>query len=138
MSWEVLVQDLPPDAASIGDIPDDFEPQPIGSRSWILAGIRAVVPFADLSRADQVSIVGEDFAIEIGLPAGDEIESFAFHASGGDMAASVIADILGHLRLRALDPASPTGIFSPGPGAVEGLRRWRAYRDGVVGGAGRE
>ncbi len=138
MSWDVVVQDLPPQAMSLEDIPDDFDPQPIGSRKWIVAGILAVAPFADLSRPDQVSIVGDDFAIEVGLPAREEIDSFTFHASGDDMAAFVIADILGHLRLRALDPASPTGIFTPGPKAAEGLRRWRSYRDRVLGGAAGE
>jgi len=134
MSWDLVVQDLPPQAASIEDIPDDFDPQPIGRRSWILDGIRAVAPFADLSRADCVTITGEDFAIEIGLAEGEEIESFSFHASGGTMAASVIADVLAHLRLRALDPSSPSGIFTAGPQAAESMRRWRAYRDRIVAG----
>jgi len=134
MSWDVVVQDLPPQAKSIEDIPDDFDPQPIGRRTWIVDGIRAVAPFADFSKPDWIAIAGDDFSIEIGLPAGEEIESFAFHASGGDAAAAVIADILAHLRLRALDPSSPSGLFSPGPQAAEAMRRWRAYRDRVVRG----
>ncbi len=133
MSWDVLVQDLPPDALSVDDIPDDFDPQPIGSRSWILHGIRAVVPFADVSNPAWVSIEGDDFSIEVNLGQAEEVESFTMHARGGDLAAFVIADILGELRLRALDPQAASGIFTSGSDAADGLHRWRAYRDRIVG-----
>lgn len=44
MSWDTFVQDLPPGIASISDIPDDFEPSPIGLRSDIIAKVSALYP----------------------------------------------------------------------------------------------
>lgn len=32
MSWDISILDLPSDAVSVADIPDDFEPQPLGKR----------------------------------------------------------------------------------------------------------
>jgi hypothetical protein len=39
MSWDIFVQDVPASVQSVAEIPDDFQPSPIGSRAEILAGI---------------------------------------------------------------------------------------------------
>ena len=66
----------------------------------------------------------------------DEIvDCIALFVRGGDIAAGVVADIIGRLGLRALD-ASSGDFFDPAT-AVESLRRWRAYRDRVIGHPGR-
>ena len=50
---------------------------------------------------------------------------------GGDAAAGVVADIIDHFGLRAVDTASDSGIFSR-EGALGNLRKWRDYRDQVI------
>jgi hypothetical protein len=49
MSWDIFVQDLPRDAKTVADIPDDFKPAVIGARSEIISMIKEVVPTANFS-----------------------------------------------------------------------------------------
>lgn len=133
MSWDIFVQDMPASAQSEDDIPDEFEPQPLGRRADIIARIREVVPTAEFADPSWGTIEGPDFSIEIGMGEDEVVESFAFHVRGGDLAAIVVSDVLEHLGFRAFDPSSDSGMFEPGPPAAEGLRRWRAYRDAVAG-----
>lgn len=132
MSYDVFVQDLPPEARSADEIPDDFVPGPIGTRTQVLAAIQEVAPAADASRPDWILIDGPDFALEVALGEEEELTEFAFHARGGADALAVIAAILTRLGLRALDPQAEGGLFAPGPDAAAAFARWRAYRDRVA------
>src|SRR2546426_694547 len=119
MSWDIWVQDIPEGTQSPADIPDDFQPKPLGKRSDIITRIREAVPSADFSDPTWGKIDGPGFSIEVGM-------------SGDDLAAHVVADILQHLGFRAFDPSSESGIFCIGADAADGLRRWRAYRNTVL------
>jgi len=132
MSWDIFVQDIPSSAKSPADIPDDFQPQPVGKRSDIIAKIQQVAPMADFSNPSWGTIDGPNFSIEVNLGEDEQVQSFAFHIRGGDDAAGVVSEILAHLGLRAFDTGSGD-IFDPGS-AVESLRRWRAYKDSIMGG----
>jgi hypothetical protein len=131
MSWDIFIQDIPEGATSAGDIPDDFEPRPLGSRSDIVRRIREVVPAAHFSDPSWGSFDGPDFSIEFSIGDDEEVTSFAMHVRGGDIAAGVVADLLNQCGWRAFDPGSDSGMFDPG-NASESLNRWRAYRDRVV------
>jgi len=132
MSWDIFVQDIPREFTSVSVIPDDFDPKPIGSRTEIIEKICEVVPNVDFTNPTWGLIHGDGYSIEVNIGDEDPLMSFAFHIRGGDQAAFVIADILDRLNLRAFDPQSDSGIFSLANG-VESLRKWRAYRDRVVG-----
>jgi hypothetical protein len=132
MSWDVYAQDIPPDATCVDDLPDDFEPKPIGQRSSIIAGIKAVAPFVDASRPDWLVIDGPDFSVEIGLGDEESVQALAFYSRGSDTAAAVVKEILDALELRAFDLESESGLFEPAA-AEAGMQRWRAYRDRIVG-----
>ena len=67
MSWDVFVQDLPNDAKTVGDIPGEFVPKPLGKRSKIIAAIREVAPDVDFGDRGWAQIEGEGFSIEINL-----------------------------------------------------------------------
>jgi len=126
------VQDLPVDAKRIADIPDDFRPASLGKRADILRKIKEIVPFADFTDPAWGHINGEGFFIEVNLGEDTEVNGFAFHGRGGDLAVGVIADILDHLNLGALDGGNhDNGFFDP-ERSIESLRKWRAYRDYVV------
>jgi hypothetical protein len=131
MSWDIFVHDLPADAKTIADIPDDFRPASIGPRQTVIAKIREVVPDANFSDPSWGLVDGEGWSIEVNLGANEECDGFAFHVRGGDEAAGVVAAIVEHLGLRAID-AQTGEFFVAGPEAVASLSKWRAYRDRVV------
>lgn len=128
MSWDVFVQDIPKDAASVAEIPDDFVPQPIGPRSRIIDAIRYVAPFADISDPAWVRIEGNGCDIEINLGAEEPVRNFALHIRGGDASVGVVAAILARLELRAFDPESDTGLFDLATASAS-LEQWMAFRE---------
>jgi len=130
MSWDIFVQDIPSEARTIDDIPDDFVPATIGRRAEIIEKIKEVVSFADFSDPAWGIIEGTDYSIEVNLGVDESIDSFAFHVRGADVAAGVVSDILKHLSLRAFDGG--TGDIFDHERAAGGLKKWRAYRDWVV------
>ncbi len=134
MSWDIIVQDLPRDAKTVADIPEDFEPQPLMPRHELIARILDVVPGADFSDPTWGLVEGTDYSIEVSIGDEDPVISFAFHVRGGDMVVGVVAAILDHLGLRAIDPGQGedgTGFFDPSL-ATESLQQWRAFRDRAV------
>ena len=135
VSWDIFIQDLPAGAGSVQDIPDDFRPGPIGRRSDLIRAIGEVVPSADFSDPSWGILHGDGFSIEVGVGSDETVDCIALFVRGGDIAAGVVADIIGRLGLRALDTGS--GDFFDPATAVESLRRWRAYRDRVIGHPGR-
>jgi hypothetical protein len=130
MSWDIFVQDIPVDATTVEDIPADFVPAPVGQRSQIIETIREVVPFADFSDPAWGVIDGEDFSIEVSLGTNETVKDFAFHVHGGDVAAAVVSELLGRLKLRAFDAGS--GDIFDHQRAATGLREWRAYLQRVT------
>ena len=131
MSWYILVQEMPSDAVRIADIPDDFQPAPLGPRDVLIEQIKAIVPAADFTDPAWGLIDGPGFSVEVSLGEGEVVQGFAFHVRGGDAAAGLVADILESLGLRAFDMT--TGEFFDPLHATESLRQWRSYRNRVVG-----
>ena len=132
MSWDIFVQYIPDSVTSIADLPSDFKPPLIGRRADIVASIRKIVPTAYFKTLEWGTIDGTDFSIEISMGDLEEIDGFAFHIQGGDQAIFVIADILEHLGLRALDPSSECGIFKLDEDTMSGFHRWRIYRNQII------
>jgi hypothetical protein len=127
MSFDVFVQDIPASAKAVDEIPDDFEPKPIGARSAVLAAIRKVAPEVKFSRPEWGTIDGEDYSIEVSLPLEDPVTGFFFHLRGSDGGLFIVADILAELRLRAFAPGTDSGLFEVDR-MSEAFARWRAYR----------
>lgn len=131
MSWDIFVQDIPPTAQRVDGIPSDFDPQPLGQRRAILRRIQEVVPAADFSDPSWGTFDGPDFSVEFNMGDDGNVDGFAMHVRGGDLAAGFVADLLGRCGWRAFDPASASGIFDPAA-SIESLQRWRRYRDHVL------
>jgi hypothetical protein len=131
MSWDIFVQDIPDGARVVDDIPDNFNPRPLGSRAEVLRRIQEAVPTADFSDPSWGTFEGPDFSVEFNMGSADVVESFALHVRGGDAAAGFVADLLSRCGWRAFDTASASGIFDPA-NAVASLERWRRYRDSVI------
>jgi hypothetical protein len=131
MSWDIFVQDIPPTAQNIDDIPQNFAPQPLGLRADILRRIQAVVPEADFSDPSWGTYEGPDFSVEFNIGDDSTVDGLALHVRGGDAAAGFVADLLLQCGWRAFDPSSQSGIFDPAA-ALHSLQRWRKYRDHVL------
>jgi hypothetical protein len=123
MSWDLFVMDLPDDARTIDDIPKDFVGRSLGPRSAMIQKVSEVVPEADFSDPAWGRIDGADFSIEVNMGPGEQLESFAFHVRGSDLALGAIAEILEHLNLRAVDPQSKTGSLFTRPRAPKPASR---------------
>lgn len=128
MSYDIFVQDIPESANTIEDIPDDFTPLKIGSRSEIISSILEIVPEADFSDPTWGTIESESFSIEINLGEDEILNSFAFHVRGDKTALTIISAILNHLDLRAFDS---DGIFNP-KRSPESFKNWKEYRDFII------
>jgi hypothetical protein len=135
MSWDIFVMDLPKDAKSVDEIPQDFKGEPLGKRADLIAAIQSVASMADFSDPTWGTINGPDWSIEVSLGEEDVCGSFAFHVRGGYGAAGVVAAILDRLQLRALDSGSGD-FFVAVPEAEASFQSWREYRDQVVSDAG--
>lgn len=130
MSWDVFVQDFPVEAKTVEDIPDDFQPQPIGRRAEIAETIKNILPEADFTDPSWGRVEMPECSMEINLGDEDPVEGFAFHVHGGEQAPVAILKILNALKLRAVD--NGTGDFVDSATAVKGFEAWRDYRDQVM------
>ena len=132
MSWDLFAMDLPPGVKRLADIPDDYRPGSIGSRSAVIDRIKGAIPTADFDDPSWGMIQGDGWHIEVNI--GNEEEActgFALHVRGGDGAVEAVATILDAAGVGALDTGSDGGVFCAET-ALEGFRRWRGYRDTVA------
>ncbi len=132
MSWDIFAMDLPPGVKSLDDIPNDYRPAPIGSRSAVTAKIKEAIPTADFDDPSWGVIQGDGWHIEVNIGSEEEAcTGFALHVRGGDGAVAAVAAILDSVGIGALDTGSEGGVFIADK-AVAGFRRWRGYRDAVA------
>lgn len=127
MSYDIFVQDLPANAASIADIPGDFTPRGLGPRATIVEAIRRAAPGVLFDETGWAAIDGPDYSIEVSLGVEDPVQSFAFHVRGGAASLFVVATILDDLGYRALAPDTESGFFRLERDARDAYARWRAY-----------
>ena len=125
MSWDIFIQQFPANARTVAEIPDTFTAAPIGSRSDLIAKIRAALPDADFTDPAWGVLNGDDYSIEFGLGDDDPLYGITLHVRGSDAVLPKVTRVLEVLGLRAID--SWTGeFFDPGV-AVHSLARWRSY-----------
>jgi hypothetical protein len=131
MGWDIFAMDLPSDAETSEAILGDFVPQPLGPRLDLSEAIRTAVPFADFTDPAWGQIVTPEFVITVNLGHDELVDSFALHVRGGDAVVARVAAILDALGLRAGDASS--GDFFKRDAALDSFRRWRNYRDRMMG-----
>lgn len=132
MSWDLFVMDLPQDLKTADALPPNWVPSPLPSREQIVHAILDIDPLADASDPSWVRVNGPDFSVEINISDKVPLTEFACHTRGADPAVGFIATLLDRLNLRALDASSESGLFAPATAAAS-QKRWREYRDQVVG-----
>lgn len=130
MSWDISIQDLPP-VATIEDIPEDFEPEPLGPREALIGRIVAAVPDADFSDPSWGIIKGAGWSIEVNIGREEVCQSIALHVRGGGAVIDTVEMIIAQVGGRAFD--CQTGAFYDPAAAQESFADWSAYRDQILG-----
>jgi hypothetical protein len=139
MSWDIFVQDLPGGISSVAEIPDNFEPGPIGQRSEIIAKLSALYPECNFTDPSWGTLELPGCWIEFNLGPADNFRSFAMHVRGDERAPAVVGRIIAELGLPALDPCSASGLFETDPVLqLESFTSWRNYRSQILAGPDRQ
>ena len=128
MSWDIFAMDFPRDVKSVKDMPDDYEPGPIGKRSEIIASILEVAPSADFSDPCLGKLDGDGWGMDISTGHDEICSCVTFHVYGGGDAAIMVSAILTKLNLRAVETGTGD-FFIAGDEAAESFQRWQRYRD---------
>jgi hypothetical protein len=119
VSRDIIVQDIPSDAGSAADIPDEWKPQPLPfGRIEVINAVTELAPLADFSDPSWGHVQLPGVEIEINASDDTPLESFALHVRASDTATAnhFISLLLGRLGVRAFDPegAPESGIFGSG------------------------
>jgi hypothetical protein len=133
MSWDLFVMALPAGIMSIGEIPKDYKPPPLGPRSEIIAKISSIFPQTDFSDRSWGTLTVPGCHIEFSMGSDQVINSFAMHVRGaGKQCPDAVAHILVELNMRALDPAAESGLFEQDPNLrYKSFEHWQSFRSQV-------
>ena len=126
MSWDLFVQDWG-EAKTLDKISDDFQPQPVGTRSKIIEQIKEIEPTAIFKDKSWGIIDNDQFSIEFSMGDDELLKSFTMHIRGNNLAIPCIGNILHRLNLRATD-GSTTEFFDT-DNAIKSLQNWLDFRN---------
>ncbi|MEU5669656.1 hypothetical protein ABZ749_04635 [Micromonospora sp. NPDC047753] len=135
MSWDVLIFDAPADARSVDQLPQDFNPPPLGTgpdvRRWLRENLRDL----DFSDPEWGRLVGPTWHIELNIGPHDPVDSIMLYVrGGGDDVLAAIARIVASVGGRALDIS--TGEFlTDEPTQTAGWHGFQQYRDQILRGS---
>ncbi len=127
MSWDVFIQHLPASALCMADIPDDFEPLPLGRRQEVVNVILSIFPDADATDPTWLTLQKPGYTISFGTGTEELVTGLTLHVRGDESVIAPIAQLIERLGARGID--SFTGEFFDLATARESIRRWRAYVD---------
>ena len=127
MSWDVFIQHLPASALCMADIPDDFEPLPLGRRHEVVSTILSIFPDADATDPTWLTLRTPDYTVSFGTGTEDLVTGLTLHVRGDESVIAPIAELIDRLGARGID--SFTGEFFDLITARESIRRWRTYVD---------
>jgi hypothetical protein len=131
MSWDIYIMNFPATAQRVADIPDDFQPKPLGKRADLIAQIRGVIPSADFSKPDWGVFEGEGFSIEFQMGDKEICQSVTLLVRGGGSPAPLIGALLDRLKVRGID--CQTSEFFHIEAARASFGSWQQYRDQIIG-----
>ncbi|MEV4498120.1 hypothetical protein AB0J84_20815 [Micromonospora arborensis] len=135
MSWDVLIFHAPADAGSVDQIPEDFDPPPLGTGPDVRRSLRDNLRDLDLLDPEWGHLVGPTWHIELNIGSRDPVDSIMLYVrGGGDDVLAVIARIVASVGGRALDIS--TGEFLTGePTQTVGWHGFQQYREQILRGS---
>ncbi|HEY3333498.1 MAG TPA: hypothetical protein VGK19_25930 [Capsulimonadaceae bacterium] len=125
-SYDVYAQTLPPGAARLADVPNDYQPEQLVDRAEIVDIIKSVLPEANTSNVSQISYAGTDFSIVIFLGP-DPVYVCHIRLIGGAAGIETVATLLQKMQVTALNCVD-YAIFSP-EDTVATFNAWQHNRD---------
>ncbi|WNJ18254.1 hypothetical protein [Pontibacter sp. G13] len=129
MSWDLFVQDWG-NARTLEEIPDDFQPQSIGTRSNIIDQIMKIEPTVKFYDKSIGNLENDQFSIEFNMGNEEQLNSFSMHVRGSELSIPCIGNILKQLNLRATDGTSPD--FFDTASAIDSLQNWIQFRNNIL------
>lgn len=132
MSWDVMLQHLPPGIRSISEIQDDFAPPPLGKRAEVIAALCAKLPGLDYSDPTWGRLEGDDCSIEFNTGAENVVEGIMLHVRGGDSALGAVRAACEALGCYAIDCSQGEIIHWDDANAGSGFAAWREFRNRVI------
>lgn len=129
MSWDVFIQDLPADARRVVEVPDEFQPRPLGPRAQVISRISAQFPDADFADPSWGKLHRNGYSIDISIGDDDPVTGITLHVRGSDEAVAAVVALIDTVGGRAVD--SWTGELFDQAVALHSIRRWRAYLEEI-------
>lgn len=140
MAWQVLLVKLPDSIGSLGDLPSDYEPPPIGEAEVVCQRIVHAVARANVrcdacpgTAAGAASLVvmrNDDFIIEAELGGLLEVDRVVLSVFGSDAAWPLIGNVARELGLSAID-CETDEVLDPDDVVPDTLREWQARIDSL-------
>ena len=129
MSWDISLFNAP-SGMTIEEIPQDYDPAPLGSVAEILDRLQATFVELNLSDPTWGDLVRPGCVIEFNIGREDPVESIMLHVrGGGDDAVQVVRETAHALGCRAFDCSSGDFIED---GGSDGWADFQAFRDSVI------
>ncbi len=118
---------MPPGAADIAQIPDDFELPVLGSAAEVRERIRQVAPAVDWGDPEWGRLEGRGWSMELSLGEDDTTDSLMLHVrGGGDGPIEAVQLVAGALE------ADPIDMSTGAPAVPAGWETWQQYRDWAI------
>jgi hypothetical protein len=139
MAWQVLLVKLPDSIGSLGDLPSDYEPPPIGEaeavcerivRAVARANIRCDADASDAGASPLVVMRNDEFVIEAELGGMLEVDRVMLSVYGSDAAWPLIGNVARELGLAAID-CETDEVLDPDDVVPDTLREWQARIDAL-------
>jgi hypothetical protein len=131
VSWDVFIMRFPPEAESIDQIADDWDPPSLGTGREIRALLTDLLPGIEYTASGWGDYEGPGFSISTPInEAHDEPVGGVSLFIHGDSDAAAHAALADALDARAFETGS--GDFLTTESAHSAFDTWRAYRDRVL------
>jgi hypothetical protein len=126
LSWGITIFKAPSSFASVAEIPDQYQPESLGSRAEVIDQIQKVFPTADFSDPEWGSYEEDAFVLEFIMGSNKLCSTFGIRAHGQPVAIAAINHLLQNLGLRGVD--HQTSEFFTLPSGTQSYENWRAFK----------
>lgn len=129
MSWDIYLAKFP-DIQTVADIPEDFEPLPLGSLVGVRQKLTAALVGLKFDQTGWGVFEHEGGSIEVPLGDSDPVIGLTLFVRGTEATIPHFERVMAALGCRGIDCQS--GEFYQRENASQSFAGWAAYRDQVI------